>query len=216
MKFSDLLHKIIDLLLPPRCPYCGSVISSKEYACKDCIKQFPKEHIYKTTSKSYRCVAPFAYEGIFKKAVLSFKFGKQAGYSKQLAIPICNAIREAFSEAMPDVITAVPMHKADKKIRGFNQAELLAKECSKVLSIPYAELLEKPVRNKPQHTMNAKGRATNVRNVYKAKDTSAITDKKILIIDDIITTGNTLGVCCDILTKAGCREVVCATLCSAE
>ena len=98
--------------------------------------------------------------------------------------------------------------------RGYNQAELLAKECAKIMNMPYCDTLEKIRENREQHSIKASERAKNVKGVYSIIDKELVRDKKILIIDDIITTGNTLGECSGMLVKSGCNSVDCAVLCA--
>lgn len=93
------------------------------------------------------------------------------------------------------------MYYKNQRERGYNQSELLAKQCSEIMGIPYAELLEKHKANKAQHTLKGKERENNVHGVYRVADIELAADKTILIIDDIITTGNTLGECCKVLKK---------------
>ena len=107
------------------------------------------------------------------------------------------------------------MYYKNMRERGYNQSELLAKECAEIFNIPYAELVEKHKKNKAQHTLKGKERESNVQGVYRVIDSHAVADKNILIIDDIITTGNTLGECCKVLKKAGCENICCAALCAA-
>ena len=80
----------------------------------------------------------------------------------------------------------------------------------------YFDTLVKIKKNTPQHSISASKRGDNVKGVYKIYDKELINDKTILLIDDIITTGNTLGECAKVLMKNGCKEVLCATFCSAN
>jgi ComF family protein len=127
---------------------------------------------------------------------------------------IAQSVREVFPDEQFDFVTCVPMHKKSFKERGYNQAELLAKECAKFLSLPYVDTLEKFKENKTQHSVSGKERAQNVRGVYRIIEKDRVAGKKILIIDDIITTGNTLGECARIISKAKCTKICCATLCA--
>lgn len=215
---TDCIKKLkafaTDILFPVRCPYCEKVIERTEYACKDCKKLFPQTSYKRHAFGGYMCSAPFPYDGIFNKAVKRFKFGNCGGYAKQLAFPIVQSILEIHTESNFDIITCVPMHKSSLKERGYNQAELLAKECAEIMNIPYVDTLEKIKKNKTQHSIKASERADNVKGVYKIIDKQIVKDKNILIIDDIITTGHTLGECSRILIKSGCSNVCCATLCT--
>ena len=211
---DKLKNSVKDILFPVRCPYCETVIHKTEYACEDCKKKFPSPAIIKYAVGGYKCTSPFPYDGIFKKAVKRFKFGNKGGYAKQLAFPIVQSILESYPSADFDLITCVPMHKKRLAQRGYNQAELLAKECAKIMNIPYCDTLEKYKENREQHSIKASERAKNVKGVYRIIDKELVRDKNILIIDDIITTGNTLGECAKILMKQGCKSVDCAVLCS--
>ena len=211
---DKLKENVKDILFPVRCPYCEIVIHKTEYACESCKKQFPSPAIINYAVGGYKCTSPFPYDGIFKKAVKRFKFGNKGGYAKQLAFPMVQSILESYQGANFDLITCVPMHKNRLIDRGYNQAELLAKECAKIMNIPYLDTLEKFRENREQHSIKASERAKNVKGVYRIIDKELVRDKKILIIDDIITTGNTLGECAKILMKKGSKSVDCAVLCA--
>jgi len=211
---DKLKNSVKAILFPVRCPYCETVIHKTEYACEDCKKKFPSPAIIKYAVGGYKCTSPFPYDGIFKKAVKRFKFGNKGGYAKQLAFPMVQSILESYPGVDFDLITCVPMHKKRLAQRGYNQAELLARECAKIMNIPYCDTLEKFKENREQHSIKASERAKNVKGVYRIIDKELVRDKNILIIDDIITTGNTLGECAKILMKKGCRSAECAVLCS--
>ena len=211
---DKLKNNVKDILFPVRCPYCETLILKTEYACEDCKKKFPSPSIIRYAVGGYKCTSPFPYDGIFKKTVKKFKFGNKGGYAKQLAFPMVQSILESYPGVNFDLITCVPMHKKRLAERGYNQAELLAKECATIMDIPYFDTLEKFRENREQHSIKASERAKNVRGVYRIIDKVLVENKKILIIDDIITTGHTLGECAGTLIKSGCNSVNCAVLCS--
>ena len=205
--FSDVFYTV-------KCPYCRKVINKNEYACKDCAETFPEFTIVTFAVGGYRCISPLPYRDSFAKAVKQFKFRNQGVYAKQFSMLmseriLCNYRREKF-----DIITCVPMHKKALKVRRFNQAELLARQCAEILKIPYADTLEKIKENKAQHSIKGSERAQNVKGVYRVISKELIKGKNILIIDDIITTGNTLGECARMLKKSECKNICCATVCS--
>ena len=213
-KQRKLRETIKEMLFPARCPYCGKVIDKDDYACSDCKKLFPNSSNLKYAFGNYICSAPFYYDGIFSKAVKKFKFGNCGGYAKQLSFMIVQGVLEIHKEINFDIITCVPMHKDDQRKRGYNQAELLARECAKIMNIPYVDTLEKFKKNKVQHSIKANERAKNVRGVYRLIQKDIVKGKNILIIDDIITTGHTLGECSRILKKGKCKSIKCAVVCS--
>lgn len=212
---KKIKNALCDALFTVKCPYCAKVIEKNEYACRDCKKKMPDKSIIGYALGGYETVAPFPYDGIFAKAVKDFKFRENPSYAKALAFPLACSVIEAFGAGSIDMITCVPMHKVNLKQRGYNQSDLLARECSEILSIPYIKCIEKHKQNRLQHTLKGKERRENVRGVFKVTDKALVKDKNILIIDDIFTTGSTLGECCRVLKKANCGHIFCAVLCKA-
>lgn len=106
-----------------------------------------------------------------------------------------------------DIILVVPISKKREKERGYNQSELIAKEISKIISVKIEKKILYKVKNtKPQSTLNKQQRQENAKGAYIAKNTSKIENKKILIIDDIYTTGNTVSECAKMLTEKGIKR----------
>lgn len=208
--------KLTELFFPARCPFCGAVIKTKELACADCLTSFPEEpfvrRLYGET-----CVAPFRYDGIFRRAVIRFKFYGKREYAQRLARAVFAALTKEYTDIVFDAVTCVPLSEKRMRERGYNQSELLAKELSKLLCIPYLPLLQKEKDNLAQHSLPKEKRRENVRGVYticgKPKEVSGRT---ILLVDDIVTTGNTLHECSRILKRAGAKNVVCAAVASVE
>ena len=215
---TDFINKLrdalSDALYTARCPYCSKVIKRNEFACNSCKKDFPQNISVRYAVGGYSCYSPFPYDDKFRNAVKNFKFGNCGAYAKPLSYAIFESIQKELDLNSFDLITCVPMHKKAKRERGYNQAELLARRFSQFCGIPYADTLEKFKENQKQHSIKASERAKNVRGVYRVIDKSLVKNKKILIIDDIITTGNTLGECARMLSMAGSGEIVCATVCA--
>ena len=211
-----LFNSISELFFPPRCPYCRKVMKNDSYACEDCKKRFPEESYKRYAIGGYLCSAPFLYKDIFKDGILRLKYGKNKSYAKPLSFMLVQGILEIHHENLSefDLVTCVPMHKDSYINREYNQAKLLARECAEIMELPYADTLIKFKVTQPQHCIKANRRAKNVKGVYRIIDKDLIKDKNILIIDDIITTGHTLGECARILTKGGCKSVNCAVVCS--
>ncbi len=138
------------------------------------------------------------------------KFNEYPQYADKLAILMNRII--GFDPKEYDVITFVPMHPMRQVTRGYNQSELLARQLSKELNIPCEALLIKIKNNLAQHELSAKERKKNVKGVYQAINQEKIKRKNILIIDDVITTGHTLGECCRMLEKAKAGKITCASV----
>lgn len=214
-KIKKISDSFLAIFFPSRCPYCDRVIRQNEAACSDCEKKLSRVRIIRHAVGGCACYCAFPYRGRYAEAVKNLKFNRRFAYCKPLAMAICRVLA-AEEQTDFDYVTCVPMHKSGKNARGFNQAELLARECAAILELPYLEALEKVKKNEPQHEIKKiESKRKNVKNVYAAKDGEAIKNEKILIIDDIITTGNTLGECCRVLQRYT-PYVICAAVCSTE
>ncbi len=108
----------------------------------------------------------------------------------------------------------MPISSERKKSRGYNQSELVARGVSSFLGIPYSDCLVKIKDNPEQHFLSNSGRKSNVKGVYRLSGTD-IKDKKVLLIDDIVTTGSTISECAKVLRSGG-AEVYCAAVALAK
>ncbi len=202
------------LLYPVRCPYCNKLIEPDEYVCKECAKGIPEHGIEQGVVGGYRCCSPLPYTGKFKRAVLRYKFHNRRRYAKRFAPLLLKQINKSYPDIIFDYIAFVPMHKHDKARRGFNQSELLAMELSALMKIPYFDVLEKTKRTTPQHKLNFRERHTNLKGAFKVSDKKKVCGRNILLLDDIVTTGTTLGECAKALQKAKPSYICCVTLLS--
>lgn len=201
-------------LFPNRCPFCNLVIKMEDTICPDCRKTLPRAPIRRHAIGGAPCVAALPYLDQYATAVKRFKFRKRAFYVSALAEVMTSAVTGEYDLRKFDCVTCVPMYTKDLRRRRFNHSELLARECSAITGLPYLDLLEKYRRNKAQHRTRLANRAGNVKNVFRAADKSLLKKQRVLLIDDIITSGNTLGECVRILKNAGCANVSCAVVCS--
>ena len=112
-----------------------------------------------------------------------------------------------------DIISAVPIHKKRKKERGYNQSELIAREIAKNIPvIVYKNALKKIKNNKRQSDLSKEDRLDNVKNVYQIANEEIIKDKRVVLFDDIYTTGSTLNECSRLLKQNGVKEILAITL----
>ena len=215
MLFETLKRRALAALYPQHCPLCGGVITAQEDFCEACARRLPEVTYRSSTIGGFPCSAPLLYRGEYAEAVKRYKFGRRRSYAHALALLIMRAAVREYDLSELDCIACVPMHKRSLRRRGFNQAELLARECAAIAGLPFADLLEKPVRNKPQHFLKRSQRAANVHGVFRVREGARVANLRVLLIDDIVTTGNTLGECARILEKGGCQSVCCAVVCAA-
>lgn len=203
------------VIFPQRCPYCNRLITYEKTACDNCKKELPETYSVNFAKGGYSCCSPFFYKGSYREAVIRFKFHNCPSYSQNLAVVMASCIKKHYDVSAIDYITYVPMHPLKQHERGYNQSKLLARDIGKELGIPLKTFLKKIKDNDPQHKCSSMAqRRENVRGVYKAVNTENIKGKTVLIIDDILTTGYTLGECSRVLEKKSKAKIICATLCA--
>lgn len=222
-----ILNFLLTFIYPKTCMSCNTLLNynTKIELCDNCAKDFnpyrgnrcitcdrpidntgecsicKSEKIY--FEKGY-CVYPYA--GAVRNTILNFKFKNMALYYTYLGSKMTEYYFEYIMESY-DYITAVPIHKKKLKIRGYNQAELLAEYISEQINIPYCTVLKRTVNTKPQNALNKKERVVNIKNAFSLIDNINIKNKSILIVDDIFTTGTTINECCKVLKKASAFKV---------
>ncbi|MCH4239677.1 MAG: double zinc ribbon domain-containing protein [Oscillospiraceae bacterium] len=206
---------LLNILFPSRCPFCGTVISSDETTCQDCssieidnlIRPMPlKEQM------SVCCYAAYWYQGVVRQAILRMKFKEEPSICTFFGKSVAKIVRERLPDMTFDAVTAVPMTRLHQMRRGYNQSILIAKSAARELHLPYRNCLRKVRHNRIQHRLTAEERRKNVRGAYCALPCAA--GLKLLLVDDIVTTGATLSECTQQLLNAGAVQVVCAAAAS--
>lgn len=162
-----------------------------------------------------RVCAPYYYSGAAKRAIKKLKYSDDIDISYIMAKDMAETFKKQYSEMDFDFCTFVPSHRREQRKRGFNQAQLLAQYLSKELSIPYKELLVKTTVTTPQHTLSESMRSGNLLGSMKVKSRyfEKIRGARILLCDDVKTTGATLDECAKTLMICGAEEVNCITYC---
>lgn len=130
--------------------------------------------------------------------------------TKAQAAEIAKTVKTFYELIEFDCVTYIPMRKYDRKYRGFNQSELLAKEVAEICSLNMQELLSKKRRTKSQKRQSAKNRYVNMYNAFDLAPNAVVDGKAILLIDDVKTTGATLSSAALTLKAYGAKEVYCA------
>ena len=188
------------------CYRCGKKLpllpTNEKTLCANCLKKRP-------TYDKARSV--FQYNAISKNCILKFKNTGKIEYVHQFVALLEQAGKDLFLET--DIIMPVPMHWKRKVSRGYNQAGLLGKFLSKKTKIPYNEEILIRFKHTPkQEKKTNKERHKNVKNAFLIKNPEKIKNKKILLIDDVLTTGATMNACAKELKKAGAQAVFVLTL----
>ena len=204
------INYVLNLIYPNICGICDKI--SKESLCKKCeikLNNIAKFKIDKYKNKNFeKHLYIFKYEGIIKESLIKFKFNEKPYIYKSFVNFLIKNEKICRFLKSYDIIIPVPIHYNRKVTRGYNQSALIAKEISKKLEIKYeGNVLFKKVNNTPQSTKNRNDRRKNVVGVYYTKDQNLIYNKKIILLDDIYTTGSTVNECCKELKEAGAKNI---------
>ena len=157
------------------------------------------------------CYAPLLYEGDVRSSLLRYKFQGQSGYAKVYGEFLSKCIDENAISC--DIITWVPLSRRRLRSRGYDQARLLAEEIAGRYELSCLPLLKKRRNNPAQsRTGDAAKRKANVDGIYVAVNADQLRGKRILLVDDIVTTGATLSEAAKTLKTAGADEIVCIAL----
>ena len=215
MGFNDELNKITENLLgvffPRKCPFCGK-LTGKTLLCETCGAALPRCEEVRQGADFGRCTAPLYYEGQVRDAILAFKFKAKLGGLDAFGRLMAQTAAERYSGEF-DAITWVPVSKKRLKKRGFDQARYLTASMCVDWHVAPLETLRKMTDNPPQSGIHdGAERRANVLGVYEAVSPEQFAGKRLLLVDDICTTGATLGECARVLKAAGAAEVLCLTL----
>ena len=209
---NRLQKQLGNFLFPRKCPFCGTVTGGR-LLCGSCERTLPYTGENALRQGTFgRCASPLYYTGPVREAILRFKFQGRTGGLDCFGRLMADCAARWYPGEF-DTVTWVPVSKKREHERGYDQAHLLAKETARHWGIEPVRLLRKTRNNAAQSGLSsAAERRGNVLGVYEAENTDRIRGAKILLIDDILTTGATLGECVRVLREAGAADVVCATL----
>ena len=238
---KSFLKHLLNIILPPRCICCGEILSQenglcpkcfsaihfiskpycaicgaplenpideKDVVCAKCLKE--KRHTFSLQRSA------FIYDENSKNMLIDLKFHDKTSYATVLAQFLYKAAADILKEK-PDVIIPVPLHYMRLLKRKYNQSGLLARELSKLCNIKVDDFSLKRCRNTiPQVKFSGKARIKNIRGAFFVKKPQNIKNKKILLIDDVMTTGSTLKECAIALKKAGAAKIYALTVARTE
>ncbi|MBU0672135.1 MAG: ComF family protein [Candidatus Margulisbacteria bacterium] len=197
---------ILNLIFPPRCEVCKS--DSKEALCQTCFQdiKFMKPHL------GIYSIA--VYDGALRTAIHRFKFKGKKRLAEPLGIIMVKYLSQAPMLEMKeiDVIIPVPLHKKRLRQRGFNQAELLGNVLSRYYGTSLVSALERVNNTQAQFDLPRQERFNNITGAFKVVDSQSVYNKRVLLLDDIYTTGATIAECSKVLKIAGAKRVEVMTL----
>ncbi len=230
---KNFLQKVLNFLLPPRCICCGKILDNENSLCPECFQRITfisepycshcgipfadieninvkmlcpncikeKKHLFRMERSAIK------YDAVSKKTILAFKFMDKTENAKIFAKWLKIAGKDIFTLGA-DVLIPVPLHYRRLIKRRYNQSALLTLELSKLTKIPadvFSLIKFKPT--KPQVRFTGKARRKNVKGAFKIKTPERIKGKRVVLIDDVLTTGSTVRECAKVLLSAGAASV---------
>lgn len=227
-------NKILKLLYPPACPVCGEIFEIsgdrhdacaaalpfvREPCCLRCGKEIAEaeqELCSDCSSRTRNYVRGFPamnYLEPLPESLAAFKYQGRRDYAEFYAGGIVRRQGASILAAAPDVLVPVPIHRKRQRKRGYNQAEELARELSRLLHIPVdTELLIRQTNTLPQKSLNDGEREKNIKKAFISSD-KIVEYKKAMLVDDIYTTGATVEACTEILLNKGIETVYYTAVC---
>lgn len=206
-----MIGRLLDLLYPPKCVLCHKILpNSRQQLCDACGRFVLTQRVQTRQGHHFaRCVAPLAYDEPVRSSIHRFKFAGRKFYAKTFGLWMAAAIGQEYEDF--DLITWVPISRKRLRRRGYDQSRLLAEETAKNLGREVVPCLKK-IRNNPPQSRSTKReqRRKNVAGAYEV--TGDVKGLRILLVDDVITTGATLEECSRMLRRAGAKEVLCAAI----
>ena len=223
------LREMVAFALPPRCPGCGTVVGEDHSFCLDCWRSLdflggpacgqcgePIELAYHEDARSGACLAdppPFdraraavAYGPIARALALKLKYGRRPGIALTMARPMRRVGAAMLEDAL---VVPVPLHRWRIWSRGYNQAALIARALARGTSDLALDLVERPKRTRPLRGLGRLARERTVQGAFRINPAwkDKVKGRRVVLIDDVYTTGATAKGCARILKRAGAKEV---------
>jgi ComF family protein len=220
--FSETsLNYFFDFLLPRLCSSCKSKLSLEEkIVCDDCYsklkipnssfleEEYQNKFSHPKLIEDFRAGLIFEEESPARKMIHSLKYEKKFGVGIYLGRLVGNVFLDDVKKWEADFIIPVPLFSVKKANRGYNQSEFIAKGISIELGIPANNKLLKRIRHTETQTkLNSLERRANVQDAFKLKRGAKVKGKRIILVDDVITTGSTVSECAKVLKQAGADKV---------
>ena len=225
---SRWLEAFKRVFFPHHCYFCGEVLYPHQRLCPICAEKAPyilppicdrcgrsKDdcHCGKRRRHYERSVSPFYHRSVAQIGIYSLKSNGYDGTVSGFAAEMAESVRREYGGIPFDFVTAVPLHKRERRERGFNQAEKLGQALALRLDVPYVTALRKITLTAPQKTLKAVERSGNLLGVFDV--CADVSDKTVLLVDDVTTTGTTLDECAKMLKIFGAKEVYAVTAAAA-
>jgi competence protein ComFC len=235
LAIPEVIHALTSLFYPATCVVCAANIERAEYLCTDCQRRAPRiappfcskcsEPYPGAITQTFNCancehrvlhfdcaVAVYRSRGLVRRVVHQFKYAGQ----RHLRYPIARWLHETLDDSRLrgrqfDVVVPVPLHPARERERGFNQAGLLADLIAPAAAAPVRWILERTRYTTTQTAHDRAERMENLHGAFRLRKNQDVRDLRVLLIDDVLTTGSTLSECARVLKEAGAASIHAAT-----
>lgn len=225
------LYTTLDWIYPRRCPVCDGILGKKEpYICRKCVpklqpvreprcrkcgrglRSVTEEYCTDCASRRHEYDSGFAvypYHGLVRESLMRFKYAGRQEYARFYAQAIRTSGGSTIRRMQPDILIPVPVHRKKLRARGYNQAEVLARRLSEKTGIRMEKDLVIRMKNTlPQKELDRLQRKKNLQDAFALKETGRrFPWKRVLLVDDIYTTGSTVDTLALLLKKAGAEKV---------
>lgn len=213
------LSLLLALLYPPKCPFCGRILERGEEGwCVCCQEDLPWTGADegKEVEGCAACLSPLWYRDGVRDGVRRFKFKGGRGCARLFGQLMAQCLQDRWTGRV-DLVTWAPLHPERKRRRGYDQAELLARRVGEAAALPVAPTLEKiRAAGEQSRLQSEEDRRANIAGAYRALPGLDLAGKRVVLVDDVVTTGSTLGECAACLRSAGAEAVVGLTLARAR
>lgn len=221
---------LLDLLFPPKCVLFDELLYDEVFQegplcdrapgqCRECRQDLPwttADEPEKVCAPATRCVAPLWYRDDVRTSFHCFKFKKRVSFARGYGKLMAQCVQDRLGLDF-DLICWAPVSAKRLEERGYDQSELLARELAETLDRPVVPVLRKIKHTVEQSKLEDKDdRAKNAAGAYECANPAAVQDKRVLLVDDIVTSGSTLSNCAQKLLEAGAKEVWAAALARAR
>ena len=205
----------LELLFPPKCIICQKILTGRETICPECARSLPVATGAQVKHKvefTEGCYAPFFYEEPLRSAFLRYKFSGREHYATSFGKWMADCLT-GQEQTEFDFVTFAPLSQLRRWRRGYDQAELLANEIAAQLNLPLVPTLTKAYRRPLSRLEGERSiRSARIMGAYSLRKGADVREKRILLVDDITTSGATLSECAQVLKCAGAAEITCVTL----
>jgi ComF family protein len=228
---TGILEDFVSLFYPRYCRGCyNSLVKGEELICTKCLLEMPKSHYHlqldnpffqkfrgRLVVKHVMTLYKFVKESRVQNVLHALKYKQQPELGEMLGRVYGQDLIEAKFKDSFDLIIPVPLHPSRRRIRGYNQSEEFGKGLSQMLNVPCDDsYMTRSAKTETQTHKTKLSRWGNVNRIFQVVEPKFVTEKRVLLVDDVVTTGATLEACGQALLDAGCGELSIACIAATQ